>query len=298
MKRKILWSSLIFIGLLSVLILGIKWTNPVVSTKTNSINQADEVIVAPAIIDSLNDVVRIPTLQSGLINKINVQTGDTVKKGQILFSLEATLANNNIAIQRINVHRSQNELTLQTKTLEHAKEQLKRIHDLDRRAISQAERQEKIYEVSMGKMRVQQAQDNLELAIANLHNAEISLQQYSVTAPQDGIVLQINGHVNEFVQSSQPIILLGDAHKVIVRVSLDERDIQRFNSQASAYITSTDDTSLRISLHFLNLNRFIVTQERLNSRVQEILYYFDRKEFPNFIAGQQFDANIVIRNAA
>jgi macrolide-specific efflux system membrane fusion protein len=298
MKRKVLWSSIVIFCLFSILVVWILRVNLASSTAPIPVSLENDSIVAPAIIDSPNDVVRIPTLQSGIIQKLFVQLGDSVKKGQILFSLEDTLAKNNLAIQKINVDRAQNDLTLQTKTLHHAQEQLARIRNLDRRAISQAELQEKAYEVSMGEVQVRQAQDNLELAKANLSNALVTLSQYTITAPDEGVVLQINSHVNEFVQSAQPIILLGDAHKVIVRVSLDERDTQRFNDQAAAYITSTENPSLKIPLIFLHLNRYIVTQERLNSRVQEILYYFDRKKFPNLIAGQQLEANILIRNSA
>lgn len=257
----------------------------------------NQTIIAPAIIDSLNDITRVPTLQGGLVKTINVTVGQIVKKGHPLFSLDSAMAENSVLIHKITLEQSKNMLLIQQKALKHAEHQLNRLKDIDKRAISRADLQEKIHEINMGRVKVTQAQHNLELALANLKNAELTLRQFTTLAPKDGIVLQINAHVNEFVGGAQPIIFLGDAKKIIVRVSLDERDSQRFTPGAAAYISSSDNLALKIPLTFMQMDRYIVTQERLNSRVQEILYYFNRADYPNLVAGQQFDATISIRKA-
>ncbi len=190
---------------------------------------------------------------------------------------------------------SKNELVIQKKHLKHIKKQLARIQRIDKRAISQAELQEKRYEVNLGVIQLTQAQHQVSLALAQLQNAELALRQHRIAAPKDGVVLQINAHINEFVSGAQTIILLGDAKKIIVRVSLDERDIQRFHPKAHAYLTSNQNSELNIPLTFIQLDQYIITQERLNSRVREALYYFKRTDYPNVVAGQQFDANISLR---
>lgn len=257
-----------------------------------------DTIVAPAIIDSLSDITRIPTLQSGIIKEINVSVGEKVKKGDILFSLDSALVENNVNVQRIKLEEAKNELLMQQKHVKHIAKQLTRLRSIDKRAISRADLQEKGYELTLEKAKLRQAEQNLALAQATLKNAELTLNQFNVVAPKDGVVLQINGHINEFVGATQPIVFLGDAKKIIVRVSLDERDIQQFHAKAKAYLTSNDNTSLKIPLTFMQLQRYIVTQERLNSRVQEVLYTFNREEYPTIVAGQQFDATIAVRTDA
>ncbi|MCX7116618.1 MAG: efflux RND transporter periplasmic adaptor subunit [Legionellales bacterium] len=251
-------------------------------------------IVAPATVDAFNDIMRIPTLQPGVIQQIEVSVGQQVKKGQPLFSLDAAIAMNEVNIQSINLEQTKNDVQLRENLLLHAKAQLSRLQSLDKRAISSADLQEKKHEVDMLEIQVTEAHHHEALAMAHLKRGQLILQQYNVVAPNDGIILQINGHIHEAVNGGQIILLLGDAQKVMVRVSLDERDSQQFNPQAHTFITSNDHPSLKIPLTFVQLDQYIITQERLNSRVQEALYYFKRAQYPNVVAGQQFDANIEV----
>jgi multidrug efflux pump subunit AcrA (membrane-fusion protein) len=257
---------------------------------------ATENIVAPALIDSLNDVTRIPTLQSGVIKKLYVVSGQQVMKGDRLFSLDKSLVQNNVHIQEIMVDQAKIQLLIQQKKTSHNKAELARLLSLDRRAISQSDIQNKRFEVNVDKIQQRQAERQLALAEANLQQARLIAKQYSIVAPQNGIILQVNARVNEFVGNAQPILLLGDTNKVMVRVSLDERDIQRFQSNMPAYLTSNENESLQIPLTFVRLNPYIVTQEHLNySHIQEAIYYFNRNNHPQIIAGQQLDANIPIK---
>lgn len=259
-----------------------------------------DVIFAPAIIDSLNDITRVPTLYSGLVDKINVKIGEKVKKGEVLFSLDNSLIKTNLIINKITRDQTENELRIQKRALTHALFQLKRLRGADRRAISQAELKDKMYEVAMDRMKITQAEHGLTLATEHLKNAERVFNQYTIKSPQNGIVLQINAHLNEYVGRAEPIVLLGDEKKIIVRVSIDERDIQHYISDAPAFLTSNANRSLKIPLTFLQKNSYIVTLTRFNStsRVQEVLYYFNRKEHLDFAAGQEFDAMIEIRKHA
>lgn len=260
---------------------------------------SEETLVAPALIDSLNDVTQISTLQSGVLKHMAVTVGQIVKKGETLFTLDSSLVENNVHIQTIMLEQAKNQLDMQQKKMTHDKAQLDRLRSLDPRAISQSDLQDKIYEVNTNKAQLIQAQRQLALSKANLKQAKLVLEQFTVTAPKEGVVLQINIKNNEFVGASQPILLLADAHQVMVRVSMDERDIQRFHSTAPAYLTSNEDKTLKIPLTFLRLNQYIVTQERFNSsHVQEVIYYFSRKDYANIIAGQQLDANIMTKSHA
>lgn len=297
MKRK--WVGL---WLLLFLIVGIWFLlTPRIprSIHSNASHVVDETIVAPALIDSLNDITHIPALQSGVLKKLEVVAGQRVVKGQVLFSLDSGLVENNVHIQKIMLEQAQNQLRIQQQKIIHTKTELARLRSLDQRAISQSDLQNKQYEVEMETIQLTQAERQLALAIANLKQAELIQNQYTVIAPKKGIVLQVNAHVNEFIGTSQPVLLLGDIDKVMVRVSLDERDIIRFHPTMPAFLTSNDNKKLKIPITFLRLNQYIVTQERLNfSHVQEAIYYFNRKSYPNIIAGQQLDANIPIDNHA
>lgn len=251
-------------------------------------------IVVPAIIDSLADVTRIPALESGVLKAIHVSVGQKLKQGQALFSLEDTRATYALTMRKLEGEQARNNLLMQQKALTYAQKQLGQWKKVDERAISKAELHAKIHEVNTLKMNIKQAQYNVDLSEANLKNAELTLIHHTSRAPKDGIVLQINAHVNEFVGATQTIILLGDAEQVIVRASLDERDSLQFNPKNEAYLTSDLDTSLKIPLKFMQLDQFITKQERLNSRVREVLYYFNREAYPKLVAGQQADVTLLL----
>ena len=83
------------------------------NTNINTAQSSKEKIVAPALIDSLNDITHIPALQSGVLKKLNVVAGQRVVKGQPLFSLESGLVENNVNIQKIMLEQAQNQLQIQ-----------------------------------------------------------------------------------------------------------------------------------------------------------------------------------------
>lgn len=58
------------------------------------------------------------------------------------------------------------------------------------------------------------------------------------------------------------------------------------------YLTSATYTGTNIPLTFIQRDRFIIVQDRLNARVQEALYYFNRDDYPKFIAGQLVDVHV------
>lgn len=255
----------------------------------------NDVIIAPAIIDSLADITRVPSIQSGMIKEIHVKVGQLVKKGEPLFSLNRDLIENTRHIHQLNVEQTKNGILIQESHLKHLQHQLTALNQLDKRAVSLSELQEKTHEISLATAQLTQAQLNHELALANLQNTELTLSQYTTVSPKDGIILQVNSHPNEFVNSGQPVLLLGDAEKIIVRVSVDERDAGRFRPNAPAHLVlNYSNPESNVPLTFIQLDQYIVVQERLNSRVQEILYACDRTKHPEFIAGQLFDAMITL----
>ena len=207
-----------------------------------------------------------------------------------MFTLFSDQAANNVKISRVNFRQAKQELRIQKQSISHYERQLARLKSIDRRAISLVELRDKMHEVNIAKIRIRQAANNVSLAKANLRNAEIALMQFTVTAPKDGIVLQVNYRANEYVGGSQVVLWLGDANKVVVRVSVDERDIRRLIPDGPAYFFS--NTGATVPLTFMQLDKYIVASDRINARVQEALYYFDRNTYPDFVAGQQINVQL------
>jgi len=287
--------ALIFMTIVS---LGVKNYRHKQAVSTATAQQASAIIaqrhaiIAPAIIDSVNDITKIPALQAGVVNKIHVKLGQRVKKGELLFELDDQLLKHALEVQKISLKQAEKAITLQEKQLKYAQHQLNRLKNLDARAFSQLELSEKRHEVAMAKARLQQVITDKQLVAANYRQTELTLDQFKVFSPRAGVVLQINAHRGEFMNTGQAVLFLGDAHRVIVRVSIDEREAYRFQKDAPAYLMNNRDATHPIPMKFLHIDQYIVLQERLNTRVQEVVYSFPRKGHKDFIAGQLFDVSI------
>ncbi len=290
-------NSLVFIVLFSVvsLVVIFKWSFHHLSTPTTKIGfSASEELIAPAILDAQNDITHISSLHHGLINSIFVHVGQKVKKGQVLFSLDNTITNYRLEKAELVFQEAQNAQSIQIERVAHLQTELKRLKSIDPRAISRQELQEKQHQLTVAKIKQTQIQNHLDAASSNVAQMQAMITQLTQRAPMDGIVLRVNAHPHEYINNAQTIIVLGDAHQVIVRVSIDERDVTQFNSKAQAYLISSDDETVKIPLHFIQKDRYIIHQKRLNTRVQEVLYSFNRNDYPQLIPGQQLDAHIIL----
>lgn len=250
-------------------------------------------IIAPATIDSVADITKVPALQYGVIKKMHVKLGQMVRKGQPLFSLDDSVLQKNQEIQRIAVEQAEKNIWIQEKNFLHVQTQLKNLESLEKNAVSPLELKEKQHELVIAKAQLEKSINDKKLTQANLEQIEMSARQFTVVAPKSGVILQILAHRNEFINTGQPVIYLGDGEHIVVRVSIDEREIHRFKQESAAHLVNySGQSNSPIPIKFMQLDQYIVVQERLNTRVQEALYMLPRKGNEHLIAGQLLEAYI------
>ena len=95
------------------------------------------------------------------------------------------------------------------------------------------------------------------------------------------------------------MLLLGNLDQLHVRVDIDESDIWRFdkNGKAVAYLRGNRDFKAELKLAYVE--PFVVpkrsltgdTTERVDTRVLQALYSFDRRQLTAYV-GQQMDVFI------
>lgn len=191
----------------------------------------------------------------------------------------------------------------------------------DRRAISKDDLNRRRYAVQVGEAQLAEAQSQLtlmkagswkqdidvaradaEAAAAQVKAIETEIDRLTVRAPVDGEVLQVKIHLGEFAQTGvlqTPLVLLGDISRFHVRVDVDEHDVWRFRKDAPAVAFVRGNSNLKTPLTFVRVEPYIVPKrsltgdstERVDTRVLQILYSFDRKALPVYI-GQQMDVFI------
>ncbi len=254
-------------------------------------------IAGAGIIEASSQNISIGSPFNEVIDTIFVVEGDNVKKGDPIFQLDLrafeavafiACAERNVAIV----------------TLENAHKDFsfyKRLKDT--RAVSEEAYAQAYYTYL-------QAEENLKLANANLEQAEVNIQRSIIKAPVDGKILQVNCHVGEIAPvvpfispqstwltaANGTLVLMGTVDPMEVRIDIDESDAWRYQKGAEATAFVRGNSTINFPLQFLRIEPYIIpkssftgqTIERVDTRVLQVLYIFERKDLPVY-AGQILD---------
>lgn len=145
----------------------------------------------------------------------------------------------------------------------------------------------------------------VEQAASQLEQTKTDLDRLIVRALVDGEVLQVNVRPGEFVGAppGQALIVLGNVHKLHVRVDIDEHDIPRFRPGASARATLRGDPQHPFNLQFVRVEPYVIPKksltgdntERVDTRVLQVIYVVDPGSRTLYV-GQQLDVFVDIAN--
>ncbi|MBA2479241.1 MAG: HlyD family efflux transporter periplasmic adaptor subunit [Planctomycetes bacterium] len=136
-------------------------------------------------------------------------------------------------------------------------------------------------------------------AQAQLGAAQEALAKLTVRAPIDGTVLQVSVHPGESLlvgPSARMAVLLGTIDPLMVRVDIDENDAWRVRAGAKGKGFLRGNSTISTDLVFSRFEPYVVpkrsltgdTTERVDTRVLQVLFTFDRASLPVFV-GQQMD---------
>jgi RND family efflux transporter MFP subunit len=159
--------------------------------------------------------VELSTPVSGVIQAVNVEVGDLVKKGQVLLSLDSTT-------YRARVAENQSAITRLDAETEEAKRELDRVQELHERTVVATA------ELDQAKLRMVKSQSMLAEARARLRQNQKALEDASLRAPFDAIVVLRKAEPGMSVTTGlQPQILLTLARsgEMIARMHLGSPQI-------------------------------------------------------------------------
>lgn len=150
------------------------------------------------------------------------------------------------------------------------------------------------------------AEADLAAAEAQAAQTETELSRLTVRAPANGVVLQVNVRAGEFAQAgalSTPLLLFGRLDRMNLRVDVDENDAWRFRRDAAAVAFVRGNRDLRCELRLEYVEPYVVPKrsltgdstERVDTRVMQAVYSFERGKLPVFL-GQQMDVFIEVKN--
>lgn len=254
-------------------------------------------IAGAGIIEASSRNLAIGTPFNEIVAIVYVVEGDHVKPGDPLFQLDlrdfesqarAAEANLNLAI----VNREDKEKQYSF---------YKRLKDT--RAVS-----EQIYQ--QAEYGFLESEENVKVAQANLEIAKTNIERSIILAPLEGEILQVNIHpgelapVNPFFASQSTaqafaqgsLILMGAVQPLQVRIDINEDDAWRYKQGSDATAFVRGNSRINFPLKFVRIEPYVIpkssftgqTTERVDTRVLQVLYNFDRGDLPVY-AGQILD---------
>lgn len=207
-------------------------------------------------------------------------------------------------------------------TLEDSQTQLDKFERVnDTRAVSEDDLSRRRFAVKFAQARLAAAQADLALleagtwapdiavaraqvlqAAARVEAAKTEIARRSIKAPVSGKLLQVNIRTGEFAQAgntSTPLMLMGTVDPLHVRTDVDEHEAWRVKagSPATAFVKGNKD--ITFTLKFVRFEPYVLpkrsltgdSQERVDTRVLQVIYSFDPKDISVFV-GQQVDVYI------
>lgn len=257
-------------------------------------------IAAAGIIEASTNNISIGSPFNEIIKKVYVTEGQTVKVGDKLFELDirnfqAELAQ---ATSSINVAQA---------TLEDRAKQFSFYKKLQgSKAVS-----EQIYQ--QANYAYIEARESLKVAQANLNVIQANIEKSIILAPVDGKILQVNIHVGEIAPvipiisaastwmtaANGTLILMGAVDPLQMRADIDEDDAWRLVEGAEATAFVRGNRNIGFAMKFIRIEPYIipkrsftgVTSERVDTRVLQVLYQFEKKDLPIY-TGQILDVFI------
>lgn len=175
--------------------------------------------------------------------------------------------------------------------------------DVARAQVEQAEAELKLLKSGAWEMEKAIAKARLDLAQAQVQQIHDELERLVVRAPIAGEVLQINVRAGEFAATPapQPLIVLGNVQKLHLRVDIDEEDIPRFRPSAKAVGFLRSRPQRRYNLTLIRVEPSVIPKrslsggsgpDRVDTRVQQVLYAIELEGSQPLYIGQQLDVFI------
>lgn len=301
---------------------------------------------AVGLVESASENIAVSLPIPGLVTRVAVAAGDSVRRGQLLFSLddrdlraELALRESNVQVSRSRLLKleasprpeeippAQSRIDEAKAQLEDANVQLRAMEAVkDPRAIRQEDLLRRRRAVESAQARVEQSEANmrllragtwkpdLEVARAELKQAEAQvertradLSRLQVTAPIDGKILQLKVRVGEYAPSgtlAQPLILMGQVNELHIRADIDEKDAWRFEAGAAASGAVRGNSAARYPLSFVRTEPYVIPKrnltgdstERVDTRVLQVIYKLPKEA--NLYPGQQMDLSIESKKEA
>lgn len=270
------------------------------------------VVAGAGLVEPASELIEISAQVPGVIDRVFVKAGDTVPADAALFSVDSREARAALAEAEARVARLRSTVAAARTSASVARRQFALYAEAgDPRAVSRQEVITRQGSVEDAEAQVAVTQAQLREAIAQAHTARVTLARHVVRAPRAATVLQVRTREGQYAPAGQqgngdrdPLITMGVADPLHVRIDVDENEIGRVAVGAPATISPKGAAGQRTQVAFVRAEPLVVPKrsltnsatERVDIRVLQLIYALPREQRGYFV-GQQVDGFVPARSA-
>ena len=254
------------------------------------------------LVEAANDNISLGTSLPGIVKTVNVKAGDRVKAGQALFQIDDREYRADLLVKQAEVAKAEGALEEALAAQKDSTSQYALVKDASGLAVSVDDIQKRRHAAELGDAKVLSAKANVTAARASLEAARSVLDRLTVRAPMAGEVIQLNVRPGEYAPTGaldKPLMRLGSLETYHIRVDVDENDAWRFRTGARATAFLRGNRDFKAEVRFARVEPYVTpklsltgsSSERVDTRVLQVIYSFDRKALPVYV-GQQVDVFI------
>ena len=262
-----------------------------------------DTVAAVGLIEASTENIWVGTPLAGVVVKVFVTAGQSVRRGDPLFELDTRQLRADLVVRQHAVGVARARVRVAEARISDLQRQLDFAERVkDKRAISAEELTRRRSAVETASAELEEGRSEVAAAEAQEQSVDVDLDRSVVRAPLAAEVLQVKVRVGEFAPAAataNPLILLGRSKPLHVRVDVDEHEAWRVHDGAHAVGHVRGNAELKASLQFVRFEPFVVPKrsltgdstERVDTRVLPVIYRVDRDDVPLFV-GQQLDVFI------
>ena len=181
--------------------------------------------------------VMVATRLMGYIKKMNVEEGDVVHKGDILFEVDPSDIYSMINQARAGVMQAQNGVLMAKLAYADAEKDYQRFKNLyEKGAVSKRDFEKMKLNMQMRSSQIKLAQAMLDQAQAGLQRAEDQKKYAKVKAPIDGVVVRKMTKIAEMAIPGHPVLVLADLDSIQARAFIKEGDVKYISKGQDAKV--------------------------------------------------------------
>ena len=261
------------VSLVSVVVMGgaiFGMSKPAVPAyQTVAVKYADieEKVVSSGVLQPVKKV-DVGAQVSGQLQKLHIQLGQSVKKGDVLATIDPSIARNDLLNMEATLEQQTAQRESRQSDLEQAERELLRQNTMlqsdaaSRFDVEQADTKVRMMKADLRALAAQMRQTQI-----GVESARTRLGYTQITAPMDGDVVNITTQEGQTIIALQqaPIIMsLAKLDTMTVKAQVSEADVVRLQPGQTVYFTTMGDTELK---HYGKLRTIQPAPEKINNAI-------------------------------